>query len=126
MSDTPQPQQPADGGSDAPTRSKPDWKDIATKMAQKVYFALNHLKVAGSGVMMTVDKDGNYQNARHWKEDFADTLELLPGLKVDREAMHALDLPAKQRRKFFNDRNAKAASTQNEQSAGTDASGKTL
>jgi len=38
----------------------------------------------------------------------------MPGVTVDREAMHAMDLPKKQRLKFFKDReDAKKLSAQN-------------
>lgn len=81
---------------------KPDWEAIARTLWQKVHFAVQHLKSTGTGLLVDY-KTGEPQ---HWKDDFADALELRPGVKVDREAMHAMDLPKKQRDKFFKDREA--------------------
>lgn len=76
-----------------------DWKDIAVTLAKAVDFAIANLKASGSGVFD--DEDGV---TWHWKDQFADSLERIPGVKVDREAMHALDLPKRKREKFFRDR----------------------
>lgn len=45
----------------------------------------------------------------HWIERFSDTLELIPGVTVDREAAHARHLPKRERDKFFKKREAEAA-----------------
>ena len=81
-------------------KPKPDWKKIAMELAQRVNFAQQYLKAPGTGTMFN-SKTGEM---RSWREYFADAMEMIPGLKVDREAMHALDLPVHRRRKYFNDR----------------------
>lgn len=48
---------------------------------------------------MTESKDGTTMDLQHWKEYFADAVEMWPGVKVDRELMHALSLPKKQQEK---------------------------
>lgn len=79
---------------------KPDWEAIAWQLGKEVVMALEFLKPkhGGSGVFQ---RDGK---RKHWREMFADSLELLPGTTVDREACHALDLPRKERDKFFKER----------------------
>lgn len=86
-----------------------DWENIAMALAQKVMFAVTHLKCPGSGTMVTLNSSGQAMRTKHWKEDFADALEKIPGGVLDREVMHAYDLPAKERRKFFAKRKAEAA-----------------
>ena len=94
----------------AATGSEPDWKEIAITLWSDVNFAAANLKTTGSGMLYNPDTG----TSRHWKERFADSLELMPGVTVDREAMHAMDLPKKQRLKFFKDReDAKKPSAQN-------------
>ena len=75
-----------------------------------VLFALQNLKAPGTGSIYN-SATGEF---RHWKTRFADTLEKMPGVKVDREAMFALDLPKAQRAKFFKARaDAQKAEAQN-------------
>lgn len=94
----------------AATGSEPDWKEIAITLWHDVNFAAANLKATGSGILYNPTTG----TSRHWKERFADSLELMPGVVVDREAMHAMDLPKKQRLKFFKDReDAKKLSAQN-------------
>lgn len=85
--------------------AEPDWKAIALHLGQQVNFAITYLSPkSGSGLILNTNT-GETQN---WKERFADALERIPGVKVDREAMHALSLPARERRKFFKDRKTAA------------------
>jgi hypothetical protein len=88
-----------------PMTEDPDWKHIAIQMGRRVNFAGGHLHSRGSGDLC----DENLQEIIHWRDFMADALELIPGLTVDREAMHALDLPQRERRKFFKDRAAQQA-----------------
>ena len=37
---------------------------------------------------------------KHWREIVADAMEKHPGVKIDRELYHSLDLPKKQREAF--------------------------
>lgn len=95
-------------------KSEPDWKEIAWQLWYDVNFAAANLKATGSGILYNPVTGAS----RHWKERFADSLELMPGVTVDREALHALDLPKKQRLKFFKDREeAEKLRDQNEESA---------
>lgn len=94
---------------------EPDWKAIATALFHDVEFALGNLKCVGSGILYN-SKTGK---TRHWKMRFADNLELVPGVKVDRDAMFAMDLPKKERLKFFAERKKReAAEAQNVQTEG--------
>jgi hypothetical protein len=80
--------------------SDPDWKEIAGAMFRDVYFALQNLKAPGSGTIFSRTTG----EMIHWRTRFADTLEKMPGVSVDREAMFALDLPKAKKVKFFKDR----------------------
>lgn len=91
-----------------------DWKAIAVALWHDVHFAAENLKAPGSGMLLN-STTGEF---RHWKERFADTLELMPGVTVDREAMHALDLPKRQRVKFFKERAAAEAAAARAESQG--------
>lgn len=68
---------------------KPDWKKIAYALAQRVTFSVNHLSAkgesSGGGLILNV-KNGTTQ---HWREFMADGLEMMPGVTVDRELLHA-------------------------------------
>lgn len=76
-----------------------DWKSVAIELANKVNFALANLAPRGGGSGLVYNtKTGK---TSHWRDGFADALEMLPGLQVDREASHALDLSKKERDKFF-------------------------
>ena len=87
------------------TGSEPNWRNIAWQLMRQCEFALSKLKANGwTGEL--IETNGPTITTRHWKEYMADTMELIPGVKVDREAMHACSLPRKQRDKFFRDRAA--------------------
>lgn len=74
---------------------EPDWKSIATSLAQRIDFAMRHLKANGSGLLLNIN-DGTSQ---HWRDYLADGMELIPGVVVDRELMHLLELPRTKQRK---------------------------
>lgn len=80
------------------TKKKPNWKTIALQLGQRVNFAISHLKSNGGSEIII---DTSTYDTRHWKEYFADAMELIPGIKVDREAMYAVSLPKRQRNAFF-------------------------
>ena len=75
--------------------SDPDWKEIAMGLAQRVNFACTNLKCPGGGLMLNT-KTGQ---ATHWRDYMADGLELIPGIKIDREMMFTFDLPASKQKK---------------------------
>jgi hypothetical protein len=70
-------------------KKKPTWKGIALALAQRVNFACTHLQSryerSGGGLLLNI-RTGTSQ---HWKEYFAEALEMVPGVKVDRELLHA-------------------------------------
>lgn len=71
----------------------PDWKAIAYELGQRVNLAISSLHaMSGGGVMMDM-KTGDSQS---WKDYFADGLEMLPGVTVDRKKMHMT--PAQRRK----------------------------
>ena len=72
-----------------------DWKMVAYALAERVNFAISRLDVRGSGMMVNM-KTGK---ARSWRDYMADGLRMMPGWKVDRRVLDALELPAAKRRK---------------------------
>lgn len=99
---------------EAAQAAETDWKKIAYALAGKVNFAIQYLAMRGGG-------SGNLYDSKtgkvtHWKDDLADTLEMLPGLTVDREMMHLCGLPRSQREKAIKALKAKrAAETKTEE-----------
>jgi hypothetical protein len=87
-----------------------NWPQIAWKLMRQCEFAISRLKADGwTGELM--DTSGAEYTTRHWKEEMADAMELIPGLKVDREAMHAMSMPKKARDKWIADRKSKLEAT---------------
>jgi hypothetical protein len=86
-----------------PEETETDWKAIAMALGQRVNFAINNLapKGGGSGQIMTVSDGDKVAKLRNWKEHFADAIDLIPGIQVDREVMHANSLPKKERAAWF-------------------------
>lgn len=85
-------------------QNEPNWKDIAEHLAKDVMWALKYLKVPGSGLIV----DMRSQQYIHWRDRFINDLEKLPGVELDREGLHALDLPKKEQAKFFKNRKKEA------------------
>ena len=84
-----------------PTKKETDWKTIAVELLKRVDFAMQNLRPPpGSGTLYNL-KTGTM---RPWREYFADAVEMVPGVTVDREALHAYDLPPKKRKEFFKNR----------------------
>lgn len=80
---------------------KPDWEKIAMALGQRVNFAITHLKADGSGVIGNLSKPS--AEWQHWRDYMADAMEMIPGIKVDRELMHLNGLPRNKRRKAIAD-----------------------
>lgn len=71
-----------------------DWKTIAMALANRVNFALTQVEGSKAGFLI----DNKNGGTRHWRDYMADGLEMIPGLKVDREIMHTMDLPKSKRK----------------------------
>lgn len=77
------------------TEETVDYKVIALELAQRLNFAIQHFQPKGGGAIYN-EKTGSIQG---WREYFADGLEMLPGVKVDREILNAMYLPRAKRNK---------------------------
>ena len=73
-----------------------NWKEVATALAQRVNFAMQHLKPASGTAGLMDIKTGEFTP---WREYLAEGLETIPGVKVDREMMNLFDLPRTKRNK---------------------------
>lgn len=71
-----------------------DWKAIAMALAQRVNFAVRSLDSKGTG-MLNMETN----TLTTWREYMAEALEMIPGVKVDREILATMELPAAKRRK---------------------------
>lgn len=70
-----------------------DWKKIAIELAQRVNFAVTHLKGGGSALL-----DPETGALRGWRDYMVEGMEMIPGVKVDREVLATLDMPLAKRR----------------------------
>lgn len=72
---------------------KPNYEEIIRALGQRLVFCINTLRPpAGGGALMNTTT-GKMQS---WKDYCADGLEMVPGWKVDRKAMHMT--PAQRRK----------------------------
>jgi len=78
---------------------KPDWEKIAKTLAGDVLFAVRNLVPRGGGMGMIMDLSKPSSEMVHWKDRFADNLEMVPGVKIDREMMHIQSLSRAARHK---------------------------
>lgn len=83
-----------------------DWKTIALALAQRVNFAVTNLNSNGGGGGML---DLNTGKITGWRDYMAEGLEMVPGLKVDREILATLELPQSKRKKAQAEIKAKRA-----------------
>lgn len=72
----------------------PDWKEIALALARRVNFAVTNCQCR-SGFLM----DMKTMEATGWREYMAEAMEMIPGVKVDREILATLELPPSKRKK---------------------------
>lgn len=72
-----------------------DWKSVAMELAKRVNFVLTHVEGGKAGFLI----DNKNGGTSHWRDYMADGLEMIPGVKVDREFMHTMDLPKSKRAK---------------------------
>lgn len=78
-----------------------DWKAIALQLGQRVNFAVRNLKAPGMGIVGNFDKPSS--EWQHWHEYFADAMDMVPGVTVDREGMKVYRLPLNKQGKAFRD-----------------------
>ena len=74
-----------------------DWKEIALALAQRVNFAINNLHANGSGIIGDLNKPSD--EWKHWLHYMADAMDMIPGMKVDREMLNTMALPPSKRKK---------------------------
>lgn len=80
------------------TPKPPDWEKIAKTACGGLVFALEHLKpISGMGTLYN-SKTGK---TRAWQDKLIETIQMIPGLKMDREAVFACQLPRKERNAWF-------------------------
>lgn len=76
------------------TNNTTDWKAVALALGQRVNFAVMHCDCKGPGLL-----DIETGNITPWRDYMADGMEMIPGVKVDREIMHTMGLPKSKRKK---------------------------
>jgi len=95
-------------------KKETDWKAIALALGQRVNFAVQNCEARGSGMMFNT----NTGETSDWRDYMAEALEMIPGVKVDREILATMHLPPAKRRKAqkeIADRRAIAKATTGEQ-----------
>ena len=81
-------------------KQRTNWKQIAMELMDRVDFAMHHCdfrRSYGTG-MVTNNETGK---RRWWREYMAEGMEMMPDIKIDRELLAIIDLPAKERRKAW-------------------------
>lgn len=71
-----------------------DWKEVALALAQRVNFAIKHCECAGGGMLNTETME-----ITGWREYMAEAMDMIPGIKVDREMLATYNLPRSKRKK---------------------------
>ena len=87
------------------TQKEIDWKNIAIELGQRVNFAVQHLS-GTNGFLLNQET----MEMTHWHDYFAEGLEMLPDVKIDREILATMRLPKRQgdkARKEIKERRAK-------------------
>lgn len=72
---------------------EPNWKEVALQLAQRVNFAMINLK--GTGGLLNTET----MKVTSWRDYMIEGMEMIPGVKVDREVAATLDMPAAKRKK---------------------------
>jgi hypothetical protein len=75
---------------------QPDWQSIALEMAQQLEMALTRLTNTRDWTGVLYNRETGLKQT--WENSFANSIERVPGWKVDRRYIEAKYLPAKQRR----------------------------
>jgi len=68
-----------------------DWKKIALELGQRVNFAIQYLDARGGWMF-----DDKAKQFVHWHDYFADAMEMLPDVKIDREILLTMRLPKRE------------------------------
>lgn len=87
------------------TKERDDWKNIASKMFSALRMCMTCLKAPPGSAGFIANTET--RDMKHWREIVADAMEKHPGVKIDRELYHSLDLPKKQREAFCKSRRKK-------------------
>lgn len=71
-----------------------DWKSIAMALAQRVNFSITNCDCKGEGLL-------NMETGQvtPWRDYMAEAMEMIPGVRIDREIMATLYLPPAKRKK---------------------------
>lgn len=72
-----------------------NWKKIALALAQRVNFAVTNCNCKAGGSMLNTET----MKIIGWRDYMVEALEMIPGVKVDREILETLNLPPSKRRK---------------------------
>lgn len=91
------------------TNDATDWKAVAMELAKRVNFILTQVEGGKAGFLI----DNKNGGTRYWRDYMADGMEMIPGVKVDREIMHTMDLPKSKRAKAIAKIKANRASKTN-------------
>lgn len=67
---------------------KEEWKQTAMELAQRVNFAVTNCDCKGGGMLNT-----ETMKIQDWRSYMADAMDMIPGVKVDREILATLHLP---------------------------------
>ena len=70
-----------------------DWKEVALALAQRVNFAVANCKCTGGLFNSTTGQ------ITPWRDYMSEALEMIPGVRVDREILATLGMPLAKRRK---------------------------
>lgn len=81
-----------------------DYKKICGELLARLKFAVDHLDCRGTGLMFNKETG----KTTPWRHYLAEGFEMC-GFTIDKDDLDALDLPAAQRRKYF-EKKAKAKS----------------
>lgn len=81
-----------------------NWKEIAMALAQRVNFAVTNCGCKGAGLL-----DMETGKLTDWRDYLVEGMEMIPGVKVDREILSTLHLPRAKRKKAQTEIRAKRA-----------------
>lgn len=87
------------------TKERDDWKNIASKMFSALRMCMTCLKAPPGSAGFIANTET--RDMKHWREIVADAMKMFPGVEIDRELYHSLDLPKKQREAFCKSRRKK-------------------